>query len=199
MRRVWMLMLGMGIADVACAQTHAIDADQASASFWIRPVWLKRIEGAFPVLEGVAERNPQNGSTRVDVRIDVRALQMSRASYVTWAQSAEFFDVERYPWIRFQSDPIPARALREGGEIGGEVTLRGITQPVRFVLESAACNTPGFGCAVRATGEVKRSTFGMEARRLALGDTVHLAFSVQLATTAAAAQATSLFSEAGSQ
>lgn len=174
-------MLGMGAADVACAQTHAIDADRASAGFWIRPVWLKRIEGAFPVLEGVAERDRKSGSTRVDVRIDVRALQMSRASYVTWAQSVEFFDVERYPWIRFQSDPIPARLLREGGEIGGQVTLRGITQPVRFMLEAATCETPGFGCAVRATGEVRRSVFGMDARKLALGDTVHLAFSVQLA------------------
>lgn len=178
------LILGM-VAEMACAQTqthtHTIDADQASASFWIRPVWLKRIEGVFPVLEGVAERDPQRGTTRVDVRIDVRALQMSRASYVTWAQSDEFFDVERYPWIRFQSDPIPARRLREGGEIGGQVTLRGITRPVRFVLEPAACDTPGFGCAVRATGDVRRSAFGMDARRLALGDTVHLAFSVQLA------------------
>ncbi len=179
MRWGWTLMLGLA-ADMACAQTHAIDSDHASASFWIRPVWLKRIEGVFPVLEGVAEHDPQRGETRVDVRIDVRALQMSRASHVIWAQSAEFFDVDRHPWIRFRSDPIPARLLRAGGEIGGQVTLRGITQPVRFVLEPAACETPGFGCAVRATGDVRRSAFGMDARRLALGDTVHLAFSVRL-------------------
>lgn len=179
MRWGGLLILGM-IAEMASAQTHTIDADHANAGFWIRPVWLKRIEGVFPVLEGMAEHDPQRGTTRVDVRIDVRALQMSRASYVTWAQSEEFFDVERYPWIRFQSDPIPARRLREGGEIVGEVTLRGITRPVRFVLEPATCQTPGFDCAVRATGEVRRSAFGMDARRLALGDTVHLAFSVQL-------------------
>lgn len=176
----WVLMLGF-FANAAGAQTHAIDTDEASASFWIRPVWLKRIEGVFPVLEGVAEHDPESGSTRVDVRIDVRALQMNRASHVTWAQSAEFFDVERHPWIRFRSDPIPEKLLREGGGIGGQVTLRGITQPVRFVLEPAACDAPGFDCAVRATGDVRRSAFGMDARKLALGDTVHLAFSVRLA------------------
>lgn len=183
----WVLLLGL-VADMARAQTHAIDTDQARASFWIRPVWLKRIEGVFPVLEGVAERDPKSGSTRVDVRIDVRALQMARASHVTWAQSTEFFDVARHPWIRFQSDPIPAQLLRQGGEIGGQVTLRGVTRPVRFVLEPAACDTPGFGCAVNATGDVRRSAFGMDARKLALGDTVHLAFSVRLAHAVAPAQ-----------
>lgn len=178
------LCLGM-VADMATAQTHAIDPDQASASFWIRPAWLKRIEGVFPVLEGVVEQDRQRKSTRVDVRIDVRALQMSRASYVTWAQSPEFFDVERYPWIRFRSDAISTQQLREGGQIGGEVTLRGIVQRVQFTLAPATCDAPGIACPVRATGEVRRSMFGMNARRVALGDTVHLAFAVQLATGSA--------------
>lgn len=182
MRAGWLLPLCLSMAaDMASAQIHTIDPDQASASFWIRPVWIKRIEGVFPVLEGTVERDAARGSTRVDVRIDVRALQMSRASHVIWAQSPEFFDVERYPWIRFHSDAISARTLREGGEIDGEVTLRGATRRVRFLLEAATCDQPGIGCAVRATGDVKRSAFGMDARKLALGDTVHLAFSVQLA------------------
>lgn len=180
MKLGWLLPLYLGmVADMANAQTHAIDPDQASASFWIRPVWIKRIEGVFPVLEGVAVR--EHGDTRVDVRIDVRALQMSRASHVSWAQSPEFFDVQRHPWIRFQSDPITPQRLREGGQIEGQVTLRGVTRRVRFELEPSACENPGMECAVRATGEVRRSAFGMDARRLALGDSVHLAFSVRLA------------------
>ncbi|MCX7557508.1 YceI family protein [Xanthomonadaceae bacterium JHOS43] len=167
---------------MASAQTHVIVPEHASASFWIRPVWLKRIEGMFPVIEGTAERDALSGATRVDVRIDVRALQMSRVSYIVWAQSAEFFDVEKHPWIRFRSAVISPRRLQEGGEIAGEVTLRGVTQPVVFLLEPARCARPGIDCAVRATGEVRRSAFGMDARRLALGDTVHLAFSVRLAS-----------------
>ena len=189
MRGYWALPLCLGLivdAVHAQTQTHAIDADRAQASFWIRPVWFKRIEGTFPVLEGVATRDARSGAVEVDVRIDVRALQMARASHVTWAQSAEFFDVERHPWIRFRSDPVSPQRLREGGAMEGEVTLRGITRRARFQLEPAACAQPGLACAVRATGDVRRSEFGMDARRIALGDIVHLALSVRLRPEAAA-------------
>lgn len=189
MRGSWALLLGLGlVVDPAAAQprVHVIDAAQASASFWIRPIWLKRIEGTFPVLEGVVEGSGADGAMAVDVRIDVRALQMGRASHVSWAQSAEFFDVARHPWIRFRSEPVSPQQLLAGGEVAGELTLRGVTRAVRFELQPASCTRPGFDCAVRATGELSRSDFGMDAKKHALSDTVHLDFSVRLLEAAAA-------------
>ena len=162
---------------VAHAQVQMIDTTRASASFWIRPVWLKRIEGVFPVLEGTATRRP-DGGLLVDVAIDARALQMQRASYLTWAQSAEFFDVEQYPWIRFQADPISSWRLHEGGPIAGWLQLRDARARITFDLEPAACVAPGIDCPVRASADIRRSAFGMDARRLALGDVVHLSISV---------------------
>lgn len=185
----WALLLGLGlVVDPAAAQprVHVIDATQASASFWIRPIWLKRIEGTFPVLEGVVEGSGENGAMTVDVRIDTRALQMGRASHVSWAQSVEFFDVARHPWIRFRSEPVLPQQLLAGGEVAGELTLRGVTRAVRFELQPASCTRPGFDCAVRATGELSRSDFGMDAKKHALSDTVHLDFSVRLLEAAAA-------------
>lgn len=164
------------------AQALMIDSTRASASFWIRPVWLKRIEGVFPVLEGTAFRQ-SDGAIVVDVGIDARALQMQRASYLTWAQSVEFFDVEHHPWIRFRADPISPQRLHDGGPITGWLQLRDAGARVGFDLEPAACDDPGIDCPVRAKAEISRSAFGMDARRLALGDLVHLSISVYLTAT----------------
>ena len=181
-------MAGAGLmisGNNAGAQTLVIDSTRASASFWIRPVWLKRIEGVFPVLEGAAFHQP-DGSLVVDVGIDTRALQMQRGSHLTWAQSTEFFDVEHHPWIRFRADPITPHRLREGGEITGWLELREARGRIGFELQPASCDTPGIDCPVRATAEISRSAFGMDARRLALGDLVHLSISVYLTEASSA-------------
>ena len=181
MRWPWIaaLLLTLACPD-ASAQTWPIDAERASASFSVRPLWLKRIEGHFPVVEGVLVRDPERDTLSVDVRIDARALQMTRGSWLTWAQSEEFFDVERHPWIRFRSLPFAAHRLREGGTIEGQATLRGVTRPIRFQLAPATCPAPGSACPLHAEGEVNRSLFGMDAHRVALGDRVRLSFSVML-------------------
>lgn len=168
------------VSDAVNAQTHVIDVDRARAGFWIRPAWFKRIEGVFPVLEGVASWSQTNGDLRVDVHIDMRALQMNNGSHLSWAQSKDFFDVEQHPWARFHSDAISAKELHDGGAIAGEMTVRGISQRVRFTLEPATCDQPGIVCPVHASGEVSRSAFGMDARRLAIRDTVHMDISVYL-------------------
>lgn len=174
------LTLTSGWNDVS-AQTWTIDPDRASASFGVRPLWLKRIEGHFPVVEGLLVRDREHDTYSVDVRIDARALQMGRAAWVTWAQSAEFFDVQQHPWIRYRSLPFPAHRLREGGPIEGLATLRGVTRTIHFELQAARCSAPGAACPILAVGEVSRSEFGMDARRLTLGDSVRLSFSVMLA------------------
>lgn len=179
------LYLVLGLAAVGSpaqlqAQQMVIDTNRTTASFWVRPLWFKRVGGVFPVVEGFARRDPGNGGLYVDLSIDVRALQMSGATALTWAQGPEFFDVERHPWIRFRSLAIAAPRLRNGGVVEGELTLCGTTRPVQLELEPAACADPGIDCPVQVRGALSRSAFGMDARRLVLADTVHLALSVYL-------------------
>lgn len=169
----------LGACDLQ-AQTMVIDTNRTTASFWVRPLWFKRVGGVFPIVEGDARRDPGNGGLYVDLRIDVRALQMSGATALTWAQGPEFFDMLEYPWMRFRSLAIAAPRLREGGVVEGELTLRGRSQTVQLELAPAACADPGVECPVQVRGELSRSAFGMDARRLVLADTVHLALSVYL-------------------
>lgn len=177
------LLLLLGSTSVP-AQSLQIDVDRTDAGFWVRPFWLKRIEGTFPIVEGTVQRDLETGSWYVDLQIDARALQMQRAASLAWAQGPEFFDVEQHPYIRYRSRAIDSERLQTGGLIEGELSLRGVTRTLELDVTPAACPEPGLACPVQVQGEVSRSAFGMDARRLSLGDAVHLWLVMQLVPAA---------------
>lgn len=164
------------------AEVLQIDRERSQAGFSLRALLIKRIDGVFRGVEGTITRDAASGRVGVDVRIDANSVAMEKESYADWARSDDFFAAASYPWIHFQADAIPERLLRDGGESEGLLTLRGITRPVLLTIEPAACPRPGLDCSVHAKGEVRRSEFGMDARRLVLGDKVQLEFSVRLQT-----------------
>ena len=186
------MLLGLGLlfaCSASLAETLRVDSAQSSATFALRALWVKRIDGDFSRVEGLIERDAAAGRFGVDVRIDAGSVRMQRESYAAWARSADFFDAARHPWIRFRASDQPEHALRDGGELRGELTLRGITRPVSFVLEPSECPRPGIDCVVRARGEVQRGDFGMDARRIVLGDRVKLDFAIRAQPAAARAPA----------
>jgi polyisoprenoid-binding protein YceI len=174
-----LLPLAPGHVGAAAPDNLLIDTAQSQATFALRALWIKRIDGEFAHVEGVIERDPEARRFGVDVRIAAQSVRMERTENEDWARSPDFFDALRHPWIQFHARDQPAEVLRTGGEIEGQLTLRGITRPVRFVVEPSACERPGIECAVRARGEVERSEFGMTARRIVLGDRVKLEFAIR--------------------
>src|SRR5690606_3896331 len=132
------------------------------------------LEGHFEYIQGNIS-HPSPGRFDVSVKIAAQSLSMPNPDHAEWAQSAEFFDAQRYPWIAFEALDAPADLLRDGGELRGLLSLRGVTLPASFELLPASCARPGIDCAVEARGELQRSEFGMTARRWAVSDKVRLA------------------------
>lgn len=98
-------------------------------------------------------------------------------------QSHEFMDVESHPDILFVGRAFqwykPLQAY-----ISGDLTLRGITQPVVFnievdVLERDANDQPE-NIYLRGTSEVNRTEFDMHTHQIIISSTVRLCLSVEL-------------------
>lgn len=183
--RLPLLLLAL-LPALARGESLLIDTAQSHAGFALRALWVRRVEGDFARVEGVIERDAGRGRFGVDVRIAAQSVRMEKEDHARWARSGDFFDAAQHPWIQFRSQALPERVLREGGEIAGVLTLRGISRPVRFTVEASECPRPGIDCAVRARGEVQRSDFGMDARRIVLGDRVRLEFAIRAHPGAAA-------------
>ena len=183
MRIGLVLVLLLAVAPTAATparETLLIDSATAQARFALRALWVKRIDGGFAQVQGVIERDTGTGRFDVDVRIAAGSIVMSNPDHAEWARSDDFFDATRHPWIGFRAEAQPEHVLRDGGDLVGELTLRGVTRPMRFEVEPAGCPRPGIDCAVRAFGELERSEFGMTARRLFISDKVKLELAIRV-------------------
>jgi len=173
------LLLALAVFPVR-SEPIALDSARSSAEFEVRVMWMFDIEGRFGAVSGEVDVDHEARSVRVRARIDARVVSMRRSSYEEWVKSDEFFDAARHPTIVFESEPFPLAALELGGDIVGNLTLRGVTRPVSLQLLASEC--PGavaLSCDVVADGAVQRSDFGMRTRRATLADKVRLHFTVR--------------------
>lgn len=183
--RQWRLAPLLGLSLVlaalpAAAEPMQIDPEVTTAAFSVRVAWVRRIEGRFGRIEGAVERAPDRPGLAIDVRIAADAVDMNNPEHADWARSAEFFDAKRHPWITFHAERVPEQLLLDGGELRGELRLRGVRRPQSLWLEPATCDRPGLDCALHARAELRRSEFGITARRLAISDRVRLRLQIRL-------------------
>lgn len=122
-------------------------------------------QGDFAEPTGTVIIDPARpGHANIDVSFPVSRLTTGDASTDQMLKGSSFFDMERYPTIRFAADDAPI----SGGEtlkVEGKLTMHGQTRSIsvtaRFagVTAEQASDQP----SLRFTGEasVKRSLFGM--------------------------------------
>lgn len=173
-----LLLAAVSSAGAAEGELIRLDASRSEVGFKVKVMWLLGVNGRFGKVEGTVRTDPFRNRLSVDARIDVASVSMGRRSYEDWVKSDEFFDAASHPQILFESEPFPRARLKSGGELRGDLTMRGVRLPVRFDLRPAECDRPAFDCPIRVDGEVKRSQFGMGSHRGTLADRVDLEFSV---------------------
>lgn len=138
-------------------------------------------EGKFKTISGELTQLPEQKMS-VRLQLDVQDLQMNGPNWVQKSTvSKQFLDSQNYPRIDFQSAPFSNQLLISGGEIKGQLTIKGQTQPVVFVLASSTCHRPGFSCAVMGKGTVNRYDFSMTAYRWTVRDEVQFSFQLKFA------------------
>ena len=170
-------------APVTRAMEYRINSVRSDAEFGVRLLWLQTISGRFTQIAGEVKLDDR-GLATVDARITASSIRMTSDRLRRWVMAPDFFDAVQYPTIRFLSQPITFSMLTTGGVLQGQLTLRGVTQPMRFELLPAHC-TPSEQqtCLIEARGSLSRSAFGMAAHRTALSDQVQLGLVIALEHT----------------
>lgn len=180
-RRAPLAALLLAVAPVQASDLLGqVDPAFSRADFSLRVVWVRKLEGRFEYIQGSVIEAAEPHHFDVSVQIAAQSLSMRNPTHADWARSAEFFNVDHHPWISFQARNAPQSLLAEGGELVGELSLRGVTRPATFEVLPSNCQRPGFDCPLEARGEVNRSEFGMDARRWAVSDKVRLALSIRV-------------------
>ena len=115
--------------------TWHLDPVHSSIGFEV-PYMGGTFRGQFREVEATIADGGVTGSAKVE-SVDVKDENLA-----AHLQSPEFFDVERHPELRFASTEI------DGGEeltIRGEITIKGVTQPVDLTGRATEPLTDAYG------------------------------------------------------
>jgi len=167
----------------------SIDPAHSAAHFKVRHMAIAWVRGDFRILKGTVNWNEDSISeTRIDVDIDSSSVNSSDTQRDQHLRTADFFDVERFPTIHFQSTSV-VRVSDDNVVVTGGLTIRGGTRPVELrVTELSAATKDPWGnmrIAASATAKISRKDFGLtwnkalEAGGVLVGDEVVIDLDVE--------------------
>jgi polyisoprenoid-binding protein YceI len=178
-------------------ETFVIDADHSEVGFSVRHL-LGRTRGRFARFEGEIQldrRHPE--ASYVRFQVDPASIDTRQPERDAHLRSGDFFDVERFPLIRFES----TRILAQGGDryrVEGQLWLRGVTKTLALdVRWLGVARDPWGGERAGFTTEVvlDRKEFGMvwntalDTGGFILGDEVTLTIDLETILKAQASAA----------
>ena len=165
------------------AGSWEVDPTHSALEFVARYAVFTRVRGRFTSFSGTVVIDPPHfEATQIDVDIDASSVDTAMAVRDARLLGAEFFDVEHHPTISFRSRG--ATLLAAGRyTVHGDLTIRGVTQPVRLVVDAFGrapdvLGTPRLG--LRATAKVQRAEWGLNWNAPVPGGGVALAKEVDI-------------------
>jgi polyisoprenoid-binding protein YceI len=182
-----------GAADLTRLQQYQLDAGHSIFEFSIGFAF-SHVKGRFTDPKGSImydPANPENSS--VTVIAPSKSLDTGWGNRDRHLRTSDFFDVEKYPWVVFQSTRL-RRGNGNGFVMDGELTMHGVTRPVTVdITIPAPRRSPESGWMILAASgkfRVPRKDFGITggskynawftaAREATMADTVDVDFEVE--------------------
>jgi polyisoprenoid-binding protein YceI len=165
------------------AGSWELDPTHSALEFVARYAVFTLVRGRFTTFSGTVVIDPLHPeASKVDVKIDASSVDTAMAVRDAELRGEAFFDVERHPNISFRS--LDATVLSAGRyTVRGELTIRGIAQPVRLVVDvfgraPDVLGNPRLG--LKATAKVQRALWGINWNAPVPGGGVALAEEVDL-------------------
>lgn len=174
--------------------TWNIDTSHSGVHFSVRHMVIAKVRGAFNRFSGVVELDEQNpAASKVSVRIDAASIDTREEKRDAHLRSADFFDVEKYPELTFESTKVEKL---DGDEyrVTGNLTIHGVTKEVVLAAESLGAGKDPWGndrIAFSATTSVNRKDFGLtwnqalETGGVLVGEKIEISLDVQAVKAAA--------------
>ena len=131
-----------------------LDPSRSAVEFKARWMWgLVKVEGRFERFEGELELKEQPAVT---LTIEAASLETGNDKRNTHLRSADFFDTEHHPEVRFHSDD----ASLEGETLHVRGQLSAGSRTVELELDATVRKSEG-GLVIEAATEVDQRTLGM--------------------------------------
>ena len=124
-----LMMTAMTAMPALAADVYTVDKNHSEVSFQVRHL-VTQVRGNFNDYEGTINLDPANlEKSSVDFRIKAASIDTNNADRDKHLRTEEFFFVEKYPEITFQSKSIK-KAGKDTYNVTGTLTMRGVAKEV---------------------------------------------------------------------
>jgi polyisoprenoid-binding protein YceI len=149
--------------EIIPAGTWSIDPSHSSIEFRVKHMGIATVKGTFREFQGSIVVGEEPEAATVTGAVDVASVDTRENDRDAHLRSPDFFDAENHPQATFAATTLrPTEG--EGFELDGELTIRGVTKPVRLVGEVQGSGVDPWGndrLALELTGQISRGDYGM--------------------------------------
>ncbi|WP_405535521.1 YceI family protein [Streptomyces sp. NBC_00075] len=158
-----------------------LDTLHSAANFTIRHLGITKVRGRFTDLKAVLYVGETAADVRVSAEIALASIDTGNPDRDAHTRSADLLDVEKRPTMTFRSTRVSG--ADEDWTMEGDLTIGDVTRPITFAVELGGVavfpvdrrNHAGF----EATGEIRRSDYGLDFGTGLLSDAVKIHLDMQ--------------------
>ena len=145
------------------AGTWTIDPVHSKVGFAVKHMGVATVRGEFREFGGTIEIGEDPESSRAHGTVKAASVNTNQEQRDEHLRSADFFDAEAHPELRFESTRIEA-IDEETLHIVGELTLNGVTRELELkgeVLGTGLGASDEERIGLEVTGQLSRRDYGM--------------------------------------
>ena len=178
--------------DVPQTGSYDIDVSHSNVEFVVRHLMISKVRGRFAGYSGVITVADVPEESSVQVSIDAASIDTNDEQRDGHLRSADFFDAEQYPTLRFASTGVQA-VKGDRWKVTGDLTIKDVTRPVVLDVEFDGAQTDPWGGArlgFTASTEIDREDWGLtwnqalEAGGVLVGKKIKIELGVEATRTA---------------
>ena len=141
------------------------DQAHSEIGFKIRHLMISNVRGTFKKFDANITTTLNDFTTAaIDLRIDVSSIDTGDKERDEHLLSGDFFNIEIFSQIRFQSTSIGTPDKDGNRELSGDLSMAGITQKVSLNIEFGGVAKDPWGnekAGFTVTGKINRKDWGL--------------------------------------
>ncbi|MFY0742864.1 YceI family protein [Solibacillus silvestris] len=141
-----------------------MDQAHSTIGFEVKHMMVSKVKGQFTNYSADVEVDNLEDltSAQIEITIDTTSINTNNEDRDNHLKSAEFFDTEQFPDIKFKSTSITKDG--EDYKVSGDLTIKDVTKPAVFDVEYGGKGTNPWGVEVygfEAETKIDREEFGL--------------------------------------
>ncbi len=168
------------------AGTWTVDPAHSEIGFSVKHMGIANVRGKFAAFEGTLELKERLADSRAVGTVQAASIDTGETQRDEHLRSADFFNVEEFPEITFESTRVEA-IDDESSRVYGNLTMHGIAREIKLDVLIQGTDIDPWGntrAGLDVVGTLKRSDFDMKFNQalgsgnVLVGDKVTVSLSI---------------------